>query len=271
MTIETGGNEIGTSGEMVGENQSEIMSLLGHMGTQHQEIQTKTSQHDEVLSKLEKVFSKQEANEDWYEEVLKTALEAEKKGAPIPLTVKISTELKNSQEQNAKLMRELQELKSRQDLKDNPSFQADQIAYNNIDTAMGQELKKMYGDNIPKSVAVGLTQDLVEKIRWEQTNNPQRWAAIRSDPGMMRQIVRNAVSQTVPQHARQIISENETANATYEPNEIRENIAEAQALLRDPDVRMNPSAVNKINESIVRMREMLWESMLPGQNRRSRV
>lgn len=263
-------NQTGQGGQ--GEVSPDILGLIGHMGQQQQHVQQQTSKHDEVISKLEKVFSKAEPQaDDWYDDVLKTALEAEKHGHPIPLTVKISTELRNAQKTNEVLMRELAELKQRSQIKDNPAFQADQAAYNHIDMYMGQELKSAFGDNIPKAVASAVTQDLVEKIQEEQRTNPERWKQIRSDPNLMQRVVRNAVAQVIPQKARNIVAQQQQENAVYEPNEIRENIAEAVQLLRSEEVQRNPAYYAKVEASITKMREMLWESMIPGQNRRARV
>jgi hypothetical protein len=244
-----------------------ILGLIGHTQQQQQQLAQQTSKHDEVLSKLESIFKPQQENpEGWFDDVLRTALEAEKAGQPMPLTVKIAEKLLSTQRGNAELMKELEALKNKERIKENPSFQADQYAYNEIDRHLGQELAKAFGGDIPKSVAVGITQDLAEKIREEQQTNPQRWAQIRSNPQMLQRIVANAVAQTVPPSARRLAHEHQVANAVYTPDEIKENILEAQELLRNPEIRNNPDAVRKVNESITRMREMFWESRFPGRN-----
>jgi hypothetical protein len=246
-----------------------VLSAIGHQ-TQH--LTQQTSKHDEVISKLEKVFSKAEEKPDgWYDDVLQAALEAEKNGQPIPLTVKISTELRRAQENNQKLMQELEAIKQKQAVKDNPGFQADQMAYNHMDMFMAQELKSHFGDAIPKATAAAVTQDLSQKIAEEQRNNPQRWQQIRSNPEMMARIVRNAVATTIPPRARQIAAEHAQANAVYDPEEIKENLDEAMQLLRTPEVRGNPQYYSKVSESIEKMRAMYWESLIPGQGRRARV
>jgi hypothetical protein len=251
----------------------DVMGMIGHVSQQQEQMSSKLSKSEEVLGKLEKVFSRSEEknSDEWYDDVLRTALEAEKQGQPIPLTVKISTELRNAQKSNEQLMKEIQELKAKNQIKENPNFQADQAAYNHIDMFMSQELKNAFGQNVPKAVAVAVTQDLVQKIQDEQRTNPERWKEIRSNPQLMQRIARNAVAQTIPQQARQLSHQYQQENAVYSPDEIKENIAEAQQLLRSAEVRSNPDYARKVEASIVKMREMYWESLIPGQQRKAKI
>ena len=267
-TAQTGGTET-TPVQGV---DSDILGMLGHTHQKTEHLEQQTNKHDQLLSKLEQVFNPAQPKPDgWYDDVLKTALDAEKAGQPIPLTVKISTELLQAQKQNHELMRKLEALEQKNQIKENPAYQADQAAFIQIDQFMGQGLRSAFGENIPKAVAIAVTQDLAEKIREEQQVNPQRWQEIRSNPQMMKRIVQNAIAQTIPPEARRIQYQNQVENAVYSPDEIKENIREANELLQTEEVRNNPHAAQKIHQSIQRMREMYWEAALPGQNRKARV
>lgn len=270
MTVET--NEVT---QQTGGAEPDIMQMLGHVPSlmqQQQQVAEKTNRQGEVLERLEKVFSKAEPQPDgWYDDVLKAALEAEKQGQSMPLTLKISNELLAQQKANQKLMADLEQLKAKENLRSNPQFQMDQAAYNHIDQAMARELEDAYDGTIPEHVAVAVTQDLVKRIQHTQQHDPATWAKVRSNPELMQQVVRRAVAQAVPPQARRVIAQEQLANATYEPNDMRAAIAEAQEMLRRPDVQQNPALSAKIHESIERSRQMLWESMMPGQGRRGRV
>jgi hypothetical protein len=271
MTIE---NATQTTGSNEGVNQ-DIMQMLGHMPSamaKVSQVEQTTARHDDVISKLEKVFTKGEpAPDGWYDDVLRTAMEAEKAGQPIPLTLKISTELLEAQKQNAAMMKELEALKQRENIKSNPEFQMNQAAFTQIDQYMAQTLEHAFEGNIPKQIAAAVTQDLVEKITEEQRVNPQRWAQIRTNPQMMQTIVRNAVSQFIPPEARRIANQHHTENQEYSAQDALNAINEAKELLQQEEVRNNPALSRKIEQAMQKSREMYWETMIPGQNRRSRV
>jgi hypothetical protein len=278
-TTQTGGVPTGQSQTAPGATptpvqgvDSDILGLLGHTHQKTQAIEQTTQKHDQILSKLEGLFKSETPREGaWHDKVLQAAIEAERQGGSMPLTVEISNELLKTQQANKALMEKLAAIEQKQQLKDNPAFQADQAAYVQIDQYMAQGLANVFGGNIPKPVAVAITQDLAQRIQEEQQTNPQRWAQIRSNPEAMRQIVRNAIAQTIPPEARRIQHQHQVENAVYEPEEILENIREANQLLRDPDVQKNHEHVQKLRQSIQRMREMYWEARTPGSNGRSRV
>lgn len=267
------GNEQSTSSNE-GVN-GDIMQMLGHMPSAMQkvsQVEQTTARHDDVINKLEKVFSKGEVQPDgWYDDVLRTALEAEKAGQPIPLTLKISTELLQAQKQNAAMMKELAELKQRENIKSNPEFQMNQAAFTQIDQYMAQTLDSAFEGNIPKQIAMAVTQDLVEKITEEQRTNPQRWNKIRSSPQMMQQIVQNAVGQFIPPRARAIAEQYQTENQQYTAEDALTAINEAKEMMNRREVQENPALMRKLSQAMEKSREMYWETMIPGQNRRSRV
>lgn len=256
-------------------SEPDIMQMLGHvpsMMQQTQEVTAKVDKQSEILGKLEKAFSKHEPQpDDWYDDVLKAALEAEKQGQGMPLTLKISNKLLEQTQNNAKLLQEIEQLKAKENLRSNPQFQMDQAAYNHIDQFMAQELERSYDGATPKHVAAAVTSDLVERIRYTQQNEPELWQKVRSNPDLMRQVVQRAVAQSIPPEARRVVQEQYLNNQTYSPDDMRTAIREAQEMLARPEIANNPKATAKLHESIEKSRQMLWESMLPGQNRRSRV
>jgi len=258
-----------------GGGEQDVMQMLGHVPSimqQTQQVSTKVDRQGEVLSKLEQVFSKAEpAPDGWYDDVLRAAMEAEKQGQGMPLTVKISTQLLEQQKANAKLMAELEQLKSRENMRSNPQFQMDQAAFNHIDQFMSRELEAAYDGSIPKPVAVAVTQDLVQRIQHTQQHDPELWSRIRSNPELMQRVVRQAVAQAVPPEARRVVAQQALENATYSPQDIQASIREAQELMQQAEVQSNPRLMQKLQASIEKSREMYWESMIPGQGRRSRV
>jgi hypothetical protein len=275
MSIEAGGADGQVTGGDAGGGQPDVMAMLGHVPTlmqQHQQVAQKVDKSSEVINKLEQVFSKSEPSPDqWYDDVLRSALEAEKQGTPIPNTLKISNVLLAQQNLAKQLQAELAALKQKEDLRNNPQYQMDQAAYTQIDQAMAQELSQAYGGQIPKHVAAAVTQDLVQRIQYSQQHEPETWQKVRANPEMMRHIVRNAIGQAVPPEARRIQQQNQIQNATYSPDDIHAAIREAQELMQSEEVQRNPRMMQKLNESITKSREMLWETMIPGTGRRSRV
>lgn len=249
-----------------------IMGMIGHTQQQTAQLGEKTAKFEQTLNKLESVFNKEEPKPDqWYDDVLRAAIEAEKHGQPIPLTVQIATQLRKAESTNEQLMAELAELKKREQIRSNPEFTSDQAAYNQIDMYMGRELESAFAGDIPKPVAQAITADLVEKIRWEQQNNPDQWRSIRSNPAVMQKIVRNAVAQFIPPQARQIAAQHAQANAEYAPDDMLGAIREAQQMLQDPDVQKNPRQVKALHDAIERSRSMYWESKMLGQKGKARV
>ena len=275
MTGETSGAETtqatGTDGAGGGFDQN-IMSMIGHTQQTTEQLGHKTASMEQTLSKLEKVFSKEEAKPDqWYDDVLRTAMEAEKQGQPIPLTVQIATQLRQAQANNEQLMNELAELKKREGIRSNPEFTSDTAAYNQIDMYMARELESAFQGNVPKPLAQAITADLVEKIQQEQRSNPDNWRSIRSNPQTMQKIVKNAVAQFIPPQARQIAQQHAVENAQYGEDEIVSAIREAQELLTRPEVQNDPKAQRRIHEAIERSRSMYWEAKMLGQKGKARV
>jgi F0F1-type ATP synthase epsilon subunit len=87
----------------------------------------------------------------------------------------------------------------------------------------------------------------------------------------MQRVVRQAVAQAVPPEARRVVAQQALENATYSPQDIQASIREAQELMQQAEVQANPRLMQKLQSSIEKSREMYWESMIPGQGRRSRV
>ena len=116
-----------------------------------------------------------------------------------------------------------------------------------------------------------MTQDLVNRIQYEQKNNPEQWRQIRSNPQAMAQIVRNAVAQFVPPQARQIIQQEKLQNTDYTSEDALDAIREARELMQEEHVRNNPLMMRKLQAAEQRGREMYWESKMLGQKGGSRI
>lgn len=267
------GNNEGHNGENPqGSMSPDILQMIGHTQQQSQHASQISEQNHQMLSKLKEVFSPQEKKADsWYDNVLRAAIEAEKNGNPIPLTVDISSQLKLTQEQNRILQEKLSKLEQRENWRSNPETSIDQAAYNHVDMFMSQELSSAFDGNIPQPLAQAVTADLVQRIQHEQVNNPERWRQIRSNPDLMRTIVKNAVAQFVPPRARTIINQDNMMNSDYSDQDALDAIREARELMSREEIQNNPLMMKKLQHAEKRGREMFWEAKMLGQKGKSRI
>lgn len=246
-----------------------ILAAVGEARKTAAEAQQNTEQ---LLNKLKQVFAdEQTEQDDWYKEILSAALEAEKQGYPIPLTLKISTELKKTQEENKKLLKIIEELKQKAEMAADPESYADMQAYTTIDALIDRHLQQAYRGQAPEQVKTAIIQDLKQRILWDKQNNPESWRKVRQDPHLLDKVVRASIANFVPTIAKEALDEYVGEREEYDAETIFEAIKEAQALLKNKEIAKDPEKVKLIHDKIKRLREMYWEAKMSWSGGKTRI
>ena len=274
MTIETMTTQFGnesTTGEAPGggEQFQQMQQQFQQMQEQLQRTQGELSTARGSAQTLEKLKAalgaphEEEEGPDWFDTVLAQALEAEKAGRPIPLTVRIATELKQSQEANAKMLQELQRLKQGQAALQSPDAHQNAMAYSQIDSLINNKIEAIYGGQNPH-IHGAVTNALAAELKQLQATQPQVWSQVRSNPQHLEALTNSFIAKVVPPQAMNILNEQMEAAKPFTANDALEALKEAQAL-----AQRHPEKGEQYHKLASLARERYWENKFTeGQRRR---
>lgn len=181
---------------------------------------------------------------------LQQGLEAERKGAPMPLTVTLGTKLAQlgiqAEERAQKLEQELAEIKNLLGRQTNAAARQTENAASIMDGMVQEAIMQMYGEDPAYETTRNVQYDAVCKridaeIRDLIQNEPKTWAKIRTNPGAMRKMVNHFMAEMIPPAIRAKMEHDkimETPMSVQELwaafNEARVNLEEANS---NEDVR----------------------------------
>lgn len=266
------GNET-TTGEAPGAGAEQFQQMqhqFMQMQEQLQKTQSELSSARSSAQTLEKLKAalgapvEEEEGPDWFDTVLAQALEAEKAGRPIPLTVRIATELKQSQDANAKMLQELQRLKQGQAALQSPDAHQNAMAYAQLDSLINNKIETIYGSQNPH-VHQAVTNALAAELKQLQATQPQVWAQLRSNPQHLETMTNSFMAKVVPPQAMNLLHNHLEMEQPFTANDALEALREAQALAQH-----HPEKSEQYHKLASLARERYWENKFTEGQRRGR-
>jgi hypothetical protein len=235
--------------------QSERESESREWGQRYSQLESQHQRTSQTLDKIRQVFAPNEGDapshteqriaqwESQLDHYMQAAIDAERRGQPIPLTTNLAIQLfqgKIEQERERETFaQELRELRRGLDQAKNPDTQVDNLAYQNLDTNVLQAMDILYGKS-PSDVKSyqfqAVTKALGAEIKDLKRNDPELWAEIRRDPSRQKRMVEHFVKQTIPPKAREILLEDQIRREPMTTDELFSAFREADAI-DDPKER----------------------------------
>jgi hypothetical protein len=224
-------------------------------GEKYSQLESKHQQTQQTIDKIRQAFAPDggeerspteqriaqfEAQLDHY---MQAAIEAERRGQPIPLTTNLAIQLfqgKIEQErEREQWTRELSALKRGLQQAIDPDTQIDNQTYQNLDTLVLQAMDTLYGkepNDIKSFQFQSVAKAVGAEIRDLKKNDPELWHEIRRDPGRQAKMVQWIVKQTIPPKAREIMQEEHIRKTPMSTQELYQAFEEANAI-EDPRER----------------------------------
>jgi regulator of replication initiation timing len=237
---QAGASQSGASPETSGLAQEQLYALQ----EQIQSTRGENSQLKETLDKMRQALvgddgrQKSDAEPDmtWYDDVLRVALEAEKQGRGIPITVDLATRMKSQIEENLQLKRELAKLAQKVNHTTNPDNLHNLRTYENFDNHIHDQIEQMYGEVDPE-FARYVSAKIASELKTLQQKSPDDWNRIRGSETLQQRIVAAAIQQAVPKQIREKLHQDYLRNSPMSLEELAEAYAKADAEIKDPRVR----------------------------------
>jgi hypothetical protein len=173
------------------------------------------------------------------------AIEAERRGRPIPLTVNAALESFQGQISTLKQMKGLissnKELAQKVDRFANPSAQIDNMAFSSLDSAVMNALNTVYGEGedmqgVKEAQFKSITSLIGKEIRDLKENDPEIWDRIRRNPTDQKKLVAHFTKQVIPPRARQLLEEEQIKNTPLTLSDLKQAWEET-ADIEDPRAR----------------------------------
>jgi hypothetical protein len=200
------------------QNQELKQSLEGLRGEQKKDSET--------LSKIRQVFSPDPENqpdpsegiiqnlEAQMDQYLEAALEAEREGRPIPLTVNTAISnlqhqiqyIKDEQSRNERIAK----IEADQKRLSDPNIEMDKKAYSSIDDNLQSVLDHTYGKGynaVKQAQFEAVSKLIVDEIKDLQQNDPETWFLVRRSPENQKKLVEHFFKQSQPPRVREMIEE----------------------------------------------------------------
>lgn len=212
----------------------ETQSALERSNHEIQQLRDSTTKSDKVLEGLRRVLSGDEGEEAadpvegeiagleaQIDQYLTAAVQAERAGRPIPLTVNAAVQSLRGQieakRQNQSLLKEIAQLRGTVDRVAHPEHGIDQQAFSDLDSKIINALETVYGTS-PQMQGVKTAQwkaisELVStEIKALRKKDPAVWDRIRRNPKDRSEMVAHFVKQAIPPRARQILEDEQVRN-----------------------------------------------------------
>lgn len=224
---------------------------------------------------VDPVQSQVSALEAKMDEVLQIAIEAERAGKPIPMTVATAVDGLKSQiefiKYKAAADAQIAELKAQYKQLSNPTNTIDQTAYSNMDSSIMTALNAIYGnaeeyEPVKSAQFDSISRQIISEIKDLKQNDPETWDKIRRSPKAQQNLVTHFVKKTIPPRARQIMEEDQIRREPMSYNELLNAFREAKELsAKDPKAQAYVSEIRQ--ELLARM----MEKNMPGTGQKTRM
>lgn len=192
------------------------------------------------------------------DEYLSAAIEAERQGRPIPLTV--NSAIKSLQHQiryakeNSEMRKKLEALEGKLDQSSHPELGLDRQAYSNIDTQIESALSQIYG-NDPDVVDAQfdvVSKRVAREVTELQKEDPVAWRRIRKNPDAQRKLVNHFVQQHIPPRARQVLEEDHIRRTPMSADDLLQAFREAKE--KAPTDPVAAKELSKIRQELLAAR-----------------
>lgn len=176
------------------------------------------------------------------DEYLQAALDAERRGAPIPLTTNLAVQLFEHaigyEGDKAAMARELAELKRQVGKANDPGATLEGQAFVDIDGKVITALNTIYGtgdeyDDVKQAQFKAVTELVVDQLKAWRKEEPHKYDQILRQPNARAGLVRQAVERIIPPRARAIMQDDAMQRVEQTPTELvaalrnaREQLAE---------------------------------------------
>jgi hypothetical protein len=216
---------------MLADHQQRFESMGNELQTTRQQAEgfrQQSAQTADVLNRIKSALTGEEQaqlSEDDQEiaghqaqidEYIAAAIEAERRGKPIPLT--INSAIKSAQAQIARIEQiktmkgQIAALTGKVDKATDPSHSINAQAYSNFDSFAINALQQVYGTDpgmadVRDAQFGAVSKLIIGEIKAIQKEAPDMWDRIRRNPEDQKRLVTHYVKQVVPPRARELMEQ----------------------------------------------------------------
>lgn len=241
MSVDTGAVQ---GGESAGQEQvqgagitPEFMDALrSKLGQQDQEISTLRAQ-TAAFDKLRNALGG--SNEEksgpkgkWIDPILQHALEAEKRGAPMPITTEIAVAVQKLtdqlEEQESRNRKQEEQIKRITD----PQAWQDQQMFASMDDQLQRLVTQLYPDSNSRAQYDAMVQQATKYLN-QLGEDPNTWREFRNNKQAQARLVQMVASEFVPKQALNKMREEHEKNSPYTKQQLEQAWAESNTI-KDP-------------------------------------
>lgn len=222
--------------------------------SRYQELEGRHKETSQVLDRLKSalVGGKEELSpidqkiasyEQQLEHYMQAAIEAERRGQPIPLTTNLAIQLFQGrieqERERERFAQEIAALKRATAQANDPQTQIDNQTFQNLDSHVLNAMDTLYGkapNDVKSYQFQAVTKALGAEIKDLKRNDPELWSEITRDPRRQERMVQHFVKQTIPPKAREILMEDQIRREPMTTAELYSAFRET-ANIEDPNER----------------------------------
>lgn len=179
---------------------------------------------------------------DYY---LSEAVEAEKRGRPLPLTTNLAVQFFQSRiehlKERADMQKELQALRQQTQQAADPQHAINVHAYSSMDSFVKQGLDSLYGRDArfgdqKRYQFDAITKQMGDELKLIMQHKPQAWEQMRRDPEVLKKFSYHFLKKNIPPAAVQIIEQENLSKTEMSSDELWSAFREA-GQIQDPQER----------------------------------
>lgn len=219
--------------------------LMGLKGTNEKNQAFLDRLRQAVVGEEKKSPSRKDELEGQLDHYLRAALEAERKGKPMPLTANLASQFFESQiraeEEKAELQKRIDMLEKAAKRANDPRVQIDNAAYSDIDSLIENGVRAIYG--VDDAYAdqrehqfEAIARQIGNVIKQIRTEDPQTWNRLARNPGDRRKLVTHFIEKNIPPKARQVMEQERLRNTPLTVDDMMQAFGEAKGI-KDPKVK----------------------------------
>lgn len=239
----------GSQTEGAGLNPEFLEALRSKIGSQDQEI-GQLREQSKTLEKLREALGgkKEEGPKGkWIDPILQHALEAEKRGAPMPITTEIAVAVQRLTDQleeyEAKNRRQEEQLKRITD----PSAWQDQQMFASMDDQLQRLVNNLYPDGDNRAQYDAMVQRATSYLN-ELGEDPKTWKEFRNNKAAQARLVQMVAKEFVPKQALRKMQDEYERNSPYTKAQLEEAWEEAKQI---PDEKKRAEVMAKLRHTII--------------------
>lgn len=243
------GQAAGDAAAGAGINPEFLDALRNKLSSQDSEIQALRSQA-KTIDQLKAAFSGGQKDEGpkgkWIDPILQHALDAEKRGQPMPITTEIAVAVQKLQDQLEEY--EARNRKQEDALKrvTDPSAWQDQQMFASMDDQLQRLVNQLYpGEN--KAQYDAMVQRATKYLN-ELGEDPEVWREFRNNRTAQARLVQLVASQFVPKRALDQMRDEYERKSPYTKQQLEEAWEEAKQI---PDERKRSEIMAKLRHTII--------------------